>query len=114
MFDAIAAFLEIFLVDGVPSPLTLHKQRQARLAVSAVALAAILLLLAAVRHAISVDLVHCGDFGESLPGGFPVQRCRCCERTAFHCMAQHRGSDGCFRLAVCERFVGLLNFCGHA
>lgn len=38
MFDAIADVIEILLTGGVPSPDTLGKQRQARLAVSAVAL----------------------------------------------------------------------------
>jgi hypothetical protein len=40
MFDAIGALLELFLTEGVPSPLTLQKQRQARLAMSGLALAA--------------------------------------------------------------------------
>jgi hypothetical protein len=38
MFDAIADIIEILLTGGVPSPNTLGRQRQARLALSVVAL----------------------------------------------------------------------------
>jgi hypothetical protein len=61
-----------------------------------------------------VELVDYGDIDDRRRLGLPVQRCRCCERTTFHCMAEHRSGSSCFRGPVCYRFVDRVIWRPHA